>query len=403
MKHFIKLLLLTSPILFPSFECSDNITNPTEYPEGYQFDIPWPSLADSPWPMYRGNPQSTGRSRESLNIQGIVEWEYVNQGGQLNSSIVIDKDSNIYVPFHYGSSWGGTHILGKNGKLKKILDSNYFCGTTPIIAADGSFYNWSQNHGITCYNPDKTVRWFYSVNSTARTSNLNIGLDGIIYFLDNHTLFALGKDGVLKWSLQDDRFSSWPYALTTFSPDGETLYVPGEFNKAAIYAVDISTKTIKWSFGQGNSEWSVVDSYGNIYVSTSIDSINSGQIGLFSLNTDGAIRWFNENRPTKQITLDRYGNIFFIGDSLYSLDYSGKLRWSKEYIPVDAPLTSDNWGNVYLVYVLAIDEFHLMKISNEGNINFDITLNKDSGDSPALGNNRIYLPSGKRDIIYSIK
>lgn len=404
MKHFIKLLLITCPILFSSFECSDSITNPPEYSEGYQFDIPWPSLADSPWPMYRGNPQSTGRSKENLNIQGILEWEYINPGGQLNSSIVINKDSNIYVPFYYGSgNWGGVHVIGKDGNLEYKVDTNYFCGTTPIVAADGSFYNWSQSHGITCYNPDKTLKWFYPINSTARTSNLNIGLDGTIYFLDSHTLYALGKNGVLKWSLYDERFSMWPYAITTFSPDGKTLYVPGELNEAAIHAVDISNRGIKWSFGQGNFEWNVVDSYGNIYVSTKVDSINSGRVGLFAINSDGTIRWYNENKPVKQITIDRYGNTYFIADSLYSLDYSGKLRWKREYLPISAPLTCDNSGNVYIIYLITINEFHLMKINDNGETIFDITLNKDSGDSPALGNNRIFIPSGKKDVIYSIK
>ena len=32
-------------------------------PPGYQQDIPWPSLADSPWPINHGDPQSTGRSK----------------------------------------------------------------------------------------------------------------------------------------------------------------------------------------------------------------------------------------------------------------------------------------------------------------------------------------------------
>lgn len=415
MMKTVKYLLLLSPILLTSFECKDNITNPPVYPEGYQFDIPWPSLANSPWPMYRGNPQSTGRSKENLNLQGVVEWVYVNPGGQLNSSIVIDKDSNIYVPFFYGSgNWGGVHILGKGGNLKYKLDSNYFCGTTPIIASDGSFYNWSQSHGITCYNRDKTVKWFYQVNSTERTSNLNIGLDGTIYFLDSHILYALGKDGVLKWTLQDDRFSSWPYAITTFSPDGKTLYIPGEYNKAAIFALDVASKTIKWEFGKGKSYWSVVDSYGNIHISTSVDTIHSGKLGLFSITSEGKIRWYYEHNQLVfgpgisalfQPTIDKYGNTYFASDSIYSIDYSGKVNWKKEYVNMSnaTPLTCDNAGNIYLTYVITGNEFHLMKIDNNRNTNFDIILNKDFGASPALGNNRVYVPTGKKDIIYSIK
>lgn len=219
MKYLTKFLLLISPIFFSSFECSDSITNPPNYPPGYQLDIPWPSLADSPWPMYRGNPQSTGRSKENLNLQGVVEWEYINQYGQLNSSIVIDKDSNIYVPYYYGDSWGSLNIIGFDGKLRYKLDSNYIpAGSTPIIASDGSFYNWTKWRGLTCYNLDKTIRWIYQINiDNYQTSTTTIGIDGIIYFMYNKTLYAIGKDGQLKWSIQNDRFTLWQLAVITFS------------------------------------------------------------------------------------------------------------------------------------------------------------------------------------------
>jgi len=41
-------------------------------PAGYQEDIPWPSLADSPWPMNHGDPQSTGRSKFPGPLSGTV-------------------------------------------------------------------------------------------------------------------------------------------------------------------------------------------------------------------------------------------------------------------------------------------------------------------------------------------
>ena len=43
--------------------CKESPITPSESPKppGYQEDIPWPSLADSPWPMFYGNPQNNGR------------------------------------------------------------------------------------------------------------------------------------------------------------------------------------------------------------------------------------------------------------------------------------------------------------------------------------------------------
>jgi len=39
-----------------------------------QSHIEWPSLADSPWPMYRHDPQSTNRSQFQGPQTGIPEW-----------------------------------------------------------------------------------------------------------------------------------------------------------------------------------------------------------------------------------------------------------------------------------------------------------------------------------------
>ena len=52
---FANLLLLTA--------CEDEVIQSPPKPPGYQEDIPWPSLADSPWPMNHHDPQSSGRSK----------------------------------------------------------------------------------------------------------------------------------------------------------------------------------------------------------------------------------------------------------------------------------------------------------------------------------------------------
>ena len=45
-------------------------------PPGFQENIPWPSLADSPWPMADHDPQSTGRSNLKGPITNTIDWEY---------------------------------------------------------------------------------------------------------------------------------------------------------------------------------------------------------------------------------------------------------------------------------------------------------------------------------------
>jgi len=63
-------------------------------PEGYQEDIPWPSLADSPWPMFHGNPLGSNRSKYEGPISGIIEW--TQDSVFMLSGTVIGKNNMIY-------------------------------------------------------------------------------------------------------------------------------------------------------------------------------------------------------------------------------------------------------------------------------------------------------------------
>jgi hypothetical protein len=84
---------------------------------GYQEEIPWPSLADSPWPMNHGDPQSTGRSKFTGPIADTIieEVEAIN----IQSGVSIGPDSTIY--FCSGGDLVACSQTGKlNGKLNRM-------------------------------------------------------------------------------------------------------------------------------------------------------------------------------------------------------------------------------------------------------------------------------------------
>jgi len=58
-------------------------------------DVPWPGLANSPWPMFLHDPQHTGRSPYRGPQEGKVEWLF-DAGIWVYSSPVIDLDGSIY-------------------------------------------------------------------------------------------------------------------------------------------------------------------------------------------------------------------------------------------------------------------------------------------------------------------
>jgi hypothetical protein len=77
----------------------DSSTNPSPEPSGRQHDIACPSLANSPWPMNHGNPQSTGRSKLPGPTRGLLLWDNGPMGGS-HSAVAVTRDSLLIIGFH---------------------------------------------------------------------------------------------------------------------------------------------------------------------------------------------------------------------------------------------------------------------------------------------------------------
>ncbi|MDQ7052033.1 MAG: hypothetical protein Q9P14_03725 [candidate division KSB1 bacterium] len=74
-----------------------------------QETIPSPTLADTPWPMYRADPQGTGRTRWPGPRGGSVAWKRF-VGGRVGVA-VIGPDSTIYFTNPYGQTETGEQRL----------------------------------------------------------------------------------------------------------------------------------------------------------------------------------------------------------------------------------------------------------------------------------------------------
>ena len=60
-------------------------------------------------------------------------------------------------------------------------------------------------------------------------------------------VYAISPTGGLSWTLSLETVEYNSLQGTSFSPDGKTLYTRGKYN--SLIAVDIDTKSIKWTFG----------------------------------------------------------------------------------------------------------------------------------------------------------
>lgn len=404
MKCF-KYLLLTFLVMFcTSCQKSTEPIGNDKQPPGYQEDIPWPSLADSPWPMNHGDPQSTGRSKVTDPISGSIGKEV--EAISIQSGVSIGADSTIY----YCAS-GDLIALWPNGETKWKIepDESWEIFSTPLISADGTIYIGTGEGNVIAVNPDSTIKWQVPVGDNIWQS-LNIDLNGNLYVIDNSsTLHCISPDGTIKWSLTDNRFNSYPSAVMSFSPDGKILYLPGR--GISLMSLDIETQSINWEFGGlGTRTQPVVDSGGNIYILTKIESIHGGKSSIFSLNKMGEINWSypcdDEYSRMNTPTIDNQGNIYVAFDTLYSFDYKGNLRWKTDLdMTCDCPLVCDNMGNVFVGTMGSGEAIEMRAYSSEGDLLWSIRdeTQMQVGGSPALVEHMIYFPTWESSKLFIIE
>ena len=410
MKYFYFLLLT---FLFSITGCKDEGTKPQEFSPGYQQDIPWPSLADSPWPMNHHDPQSTGRSKYAGPISGIINWEI--DSVYMKSGISIGPDSTIYFVSIIRK---GLFAVRPDGSIKWILKDvvdNSEVYTTPLIARDGTIYiGGGLNGKLYAVNPDGKIKWELQTPAFIYHVGLNIGKDGTIYLLSGSPqttakLIAISPNGTIDWYFENPNINYGSSGGTAISPDGKTIYIPGI--GPSLFAVDLETHLLKWSFGQSRYQSiPTVNSEGDIYLLAKSDTVNSGKTSLYCLYPDGTIKWsFIHQQFINAVflegTLDKYGNFYFASDTLFSLDYNGKLRWKLSLNNGSGGfLINDVNGNIYL----NVDFSYPLKyyaVDNNGNLLWIADLgNQFGGFSSAIGTNKIiYIPTLKSEKVFSIK
>ncbi|MBK6915049.1 MAG: PQQ-binding-like beta-propeller repeat protein [Ignavibacteriales bacterium] len=290
LKYFIfSLTCVVFAVILTS--CEQNPTAPNEPPKppGYQEDIYWPSLADSPWPMEHHDPQNTGRSQYGGPRIGEIEWSL--DSIFIRNSIAVGADSSIYV-----STGEGLYAIKPNGQTKWFFEFPEEGGisySTPLVAADGTIY--CSSNGITknfyAVNANGTLKWQVK-DIDLKMNAINIGLDGTLYFIQSGgTLTALSRYGKILWTYTDSRFYGGDNSGLSISPDGKTLYLFTYIVEGWLAAFDIESRTIKWNFGDAISGHPAVDNDGNIYLIANVDSIYQGIAAVYSLDQQGRIRW----------------------------------------------------------------------------------------------------------------
>ena len=118
---------------------NNNDAIPSTMPQEH---IPWPSLSDSPWPMYRHDPQGTGRSQYVGPQLGEIAFTF-NDTFWFEGSITIGDTGVLYFTSSGNATSSGNdgsrlYAVAPSGETlwKKILDPDGYSEnlSTPIIS-----------------------------------------------------------------------------------------------------------------------------------------------------------------------------------------------------------------------------------------------------------------------------
>ena len=135
-------------------------------------------LDEGPWPRFRGNVASTGKSTYIGPKSGQITWE--REVGPVNAEPVIGNDGAIYTCVGdtklikldiNGEICYETEIAGRTGKPRTNL-------ATPAIREDGSIIVAALGV-VQCIDADGSTRWTHFIDGIP--SSPNIGPSGIVY------------------------------------------------------------------------------------------------------------------------------------------------------------------------------------------------------------------------------
>lgn len=344
-------------LIFLSAACDEPPTNggngniPTTMPQEH---IPWPSLADSPWPMFMHDPQHTGRSPYEGPSQGEVNWEF-QLGTEMFSNPVIDMEGNIVFTAR-SDQWGKAVLLSltNTGDLNWKRELGGSIDSAPLITSDSLIYvTYSTSAAyLVQLDLEGNLRWTYEFEGLTglSTRSPNISRDG-------RTIYVCGFDSAL-YAIRSDSTLQWKYSVAPAESMGEPVMSP---DGNAIYFVDSNHKLysihkdgdLNWSL-QLDDRWyinsPVVDSQGNIY--------NYSGSTFYSISPNGNIRWQYEGLSgaggyLMGQTIGPDGTVYITTNNrFYAFDYAGNLKMtligSEDEVSIQNRPVVDIVGNTYL-------------------------------------------------------
>lgn len=340
--------------------------------------------ANSPWPMFRHDPQHTGRSPYATPEVPNLQWTF-SARSWIQSSVAIGADGTLY----FGSSDYCLYAIHPDGTLKWSFVTGSFIDASPAIDSQGNIYVGSCDGKLYALKPDGTLNWSFSQGNTPTTPT--IGPDGTIYIGSwDYKLYALEPSGVVKWEFLANNKIGCP----AVGADGIIYFGSDDGNFYAIFP----DNTLKWMTNLGArpiGSSPAISADGIIYV-------GAYDHQLYAMNSaDGKIEW---SYPTGGIVLSSPGigvnGTIYVGSfdsKIYAINPNGTLNWTfdtGDAIWGSSPAIDANG----VIYVGSFDN-KLYAINPDGTIKWEFSTDDDIFASPAIGDDgTIYIGSKDRKL-----
>ena len=293
---------------------------------------------------------------------------------------------------HTGQS---PYVGPENNNLKwQYALPNGIINTSPVIGYDGSIY--ISNSGVVfAINRDGSLKWKSAIHPGGTGgSTLAISSDGTIYVPFYHSFYALNPDGTLKWEYRSD--SDFGYSSPSIGVDG-VVYI-GSGNDLLAIKPD-GNLLWKYRIGENVNSSPAIGDDGTIYV-RGISNY------LLAIKPNGTEKWRMNIGSAASMTysspvIGSDGTIYTFGlmnytDMLYAINPDGNVKWVFSDIEFATGITpaigTDGTiilaGNVIDVWSLSV----FFAVSSSGNLQWTFERpegHQFSNSSPAIDANGV--------------
>ena len=317
------------------------------------------------WPMYKHDPQHTGRSPyDAGNNLGGELWKYLYEYPSICTA-VIDMNRTLYV-----STFRDLHAVYPNGTGKWIVNHHGSDGWVPTIGPDGTIY-LGTNKRFCAYYPNGTIKWILNIEKKF-SGYPTVGPDGTVYVgTGDGYLYAVHPNGTIAW----EYYNGYDYIFGPAVDNQGNIYFTTVY-KNSLYCLN-QNGSLQWKYTANNdfNHGPVIGDDGTIYVV----AIHR----LIAVNPDGTEKWniwISDWAGFPCLAPD--GTIILSGCSEYitALDPSdGGILWQFQiyegvyYIDVTGIAIGGD-GTVYFAYTYADYAGYLCALTPNGNLKWETHL-----------------------------